>query len=64
MSSPWGRGAFNEGDDLRVAVRPVALEGTGRAKETGTGSGEIPGRLEDKTLWLRFEGWEDRGMGD
>lgn len=45
MSSPWGRGVLNEGDDLRVTVRPVALKGTGRAKETGTGSGEIPGGL-------------------
>lgn len=40
-----------------------ATGGTGTAQETGPGSGEISGELENQTLWSRSEGQEDHGMG-
>lgn len=60
----WGRRVFNECDVLEWewGVHQV-IGGTGRAQETGPGSGEISGELENQSLESRSEGWEDHGIG-
>lgn len=59
----WAKEALNECDDLEWEWVHQATGGAGTAQETGPGSVEIPGELENQSLETRIEGWEDHDMG-